>query len=125
MDNVFFPDDADTPALVFDWQAASLGPPLVDVTLYLGGCLTLEDRRANERELLAEYHRGLLSHGVSGFSFDDLWESYRWSVLYGLLLSVPFSVQLERTERGDKLFAGMVRGYAALARDIDSTEVLK
>ncbi|WP_293048856.1 phosphotransferase [Mycobacterium sp.] len=125
MDNILFPDDPAAPAAVFDWQATRLGPPLVDASVYLGGCLSLEDRRRHERKLLSRYHDGLMSRGVTGFSFDDLWESYRWCVFYGLMLSVPFSVQLERTERGDALFAGMVRSYAQQARDLESMELLK
>lgn len=66
-----------------------------------------------------------MSRGATGFSLDDVWESYRWCVFYGLMLSVPFSVQLERTERGDALFAGMVRSYAQQARDLDSKELLR
>jgi Phosphotransferase enzyme family len=125
MDNILFPHDPAAPVWVFDWQAARLGPPLVDVCVYLGGCLSLADRRRHERELLSQYHKGLTSQGVTGFSFDDLWQSYRWCVFYGLMLSVPFSVQLERTERGDALFAGMVRSYTQQARDLESMELLK
>jgi len=124
MDNIFFPHDPAAAVAAFDWQATRLGPPLVDVSVYLGGCLSLQDRRRHERELLRQYHDGLLSRGLTGFSFDDVWESYRWCVFYGLLLSVPFSVHLERTERGDALFAGMVHSYAQLARDLGSKELL-
>jgi aminoglycoside/choline kinase family phosphotransferase len=125
MDNILFPHDPAAPVAVFDWQATRLGPPLVDVGVYLGGCLSLEDRRHHERELLSRYHDGLLSRGLTGLSFDHVWESYRWCVFYGLMLSVPFSVQLERTERGDALFAGMVRCYAQQARDLESMELLR
>jgi Phosphotransferase enzyme family len=125
MDNILFPHDPAAPVAVFDWQATRLGPPLVDVSVYLGGCLSLEDRRRHERELLGQYHEGLLSRGLTGFSLGDVWESYRWCVFYGLMLSVPFSVQLERTERGDALFAGMVRSYAQQARDLESMELLR
>ncbi len=125
MDNILFPHDPSAPVAVFDWQATRLGPPLVDVGVYLGGCLSLEDRRCHERELLRQYHDGLMSRGLTGFSFHDVWESYRWCVFYGLMLSVPFSVQLERTERGDALFAGMVRSHAQQARDLESMELLR
>jgi aminoglycoside/choline kinase family phosphotransferase len=125
MDNILFPHDPAARVVVFDWQATRLGPPLVDVGVYLGGCLPLEDRRRREQELLSHYHEGLVSRGLTGFSFHDVWESYRWCVFYGLLLSVPLSVQLERTERGDALFAGMVRSYAQQARDLDSKELLR
>jgi Phosphotransferase enzyme family len=125
MDNILFPHDPAAPVSVFDWQATRLGPPLVDVSVYLGGCLSLDDRRCHERELLSQYHDGLMSRGLTSFSFDNVWESYRWCVFYGLMLSVPFSVQLERTERGDALFAGMVRCYAQQARDLESLELLR
>jgi hypothetical protein len=125
MDNIFFPDDPAARAAVFDWQATRLGPPLADASVYLGGCLSLEDRRRHERDLLTHYHDGLVSRGLTGFSFDDVWENYRWCVFYGLMLSVPFSVQLERTERGDALFAGMVRSYSQQARDLESQELLR
>jgi hypothetical protein len=125
MDNILFPHDTTAPVAVFDWQATSLGPPLVDAAVYLGGCLSSEDRRRHERDLLRHYHDGLTAQGVTGFTFDDVWESYRWCIFYGLMLSVPFSVQLERTERGDALFAGMVRSYTQQARDLESMELLK
>ena len=124
MDNLFFPHDSGRPVTVFDWQAARLGPPLVDACVYVGGCLSLEERRANERDLLQRYHEGLVAAGVDGFSFDAVWESYRWCVFYGLMLSVSMSVGLEQTERGDALFAGMVRAYAQHARDLDSEDLL-
>lgn len=124
MDNMVFPRQSDEPVAVFDWQTARLGPPLVDVAVYLGGCLAPDVRRDCERELLAEYHAGLVSAGVNGFSFDDLWRSYRWSAFYGLLLSIPLSIQLERTERGDALFAKLASGYAQQARDLESKELL-
>ncbi|CQD18200.1 aminoglycoside phosphotransferase [Mycobacterium lentiflavum] len=125
MDNILFPHDPTAKVAVFDWQAASLGPPLVDASVYLGGCLSLGDRRHYERDLLRHYHDGLVAQGVTGFSFDEVWESYRWCIFYGLMLSVPFSVQLEQTERGDALFAGMVRSYTQQARDLESMELLK
>jgi Protein of unknown function (DUF1679) len=124
MDNMLFPGDASAPVALFDWQMVRLGPPLIDACFYFGTCLTVEDRRQNERALLQEYHRSLLSSGVSGFTFDDLWESYRWSVFYGLLLSIPFSVQLERTPRGDALFNTMIRSHCEQVRDLDAERLL-
>ncbi|AFJ34707.1 phosphotransferase [Mycobacterium sp. MOTT36Y] len=125
MDNVFFPTVPDQPAAVIDWQAAQLGPPLIDVAVYLGGCLSLEDRRGHERDLLQRYQDGLVSGGVKDFSFDDAWASYRWCAFYGFMLSIPMAVQLERSDRGDALFAGMFAAYAHQVRDLDSMELLK
>lgn len=124
MDNMIFPHDAAAPVHVFDWQATRLGPPLVDAAVYLGGCLRPDERRAHERDLLREYHAGLVAGGVSGLGFDAVWDAYRNAVFWGLMLAVPMSMQLERTDRGDALFAGMVRTFADFARDLDSEATL-
>jgi hypothetical protein len=119
-----FPADPGEPVVVFDWQAVRLGPPLVDACIYLGGCLPEAERQRAERDLLRVYHDDLLTRGVTGFTFDDVWQSYRWSVFWGLLLSVSIGMQLERTERGDELFAGMFCAYAQMAQELESEELL-
>jgi hypothetical protein len=124
MDNMLFPRQPSAPVALFDWQMIRLGPPLIDACFYIATCLKVDDRRQHERALLLEYHRGLLAAGVTGFSFDDVWESYRWSVFYGLLLTVPFSIQLERTERGDALFRTMIRSHCEQVRDLGAEPLL-
>jgi hypothetical protein len=124
LDNLVFPRDGASPVTVFDWQAVRLGLPLVDACLYLGGCLPISARREHERDLLHEYHRRLLAERVRDFSFDQLWESYRWCVFYGLMLTIPFSAQVERTERNDALYGVMIRGYSQQALDLESERLL-
>jgi hypothetical protein len=109
---------------VFDWQAVKLGPPLIDAALYLGACLSREQRQHHERALLAEYHQRLVASGVTGFSLSDCWESYRWCALNGLLIAVPASLGLLQTERGDRLLAGMFASYADMVDDLRSEELL-
>jgi len=124
LDNMMFNPDPDAPAVILDWQAVRLGPPLVDAAVYLGGCLDPETRREHQRGLLGEYHQHLLAAGIDGFTFDDCWHQYRWGVFWGLLLAVPMVMMLERTERGDQLFSGMVRAYADLADELGSEGLL-
>jgi hypothetical protein len=125
VDNMVFPADSVQPPTVFDWQTVRLGPPLVDVCTFFAGCLSIEQRRDHERDLLRSYHGGLMAAGVEGFSFDELWQAYRWSVFYGLLLTVAVAVALEQTDRGDELLAGMVSRSACLAQDLDSESLLR
>ena len=124
MDNLIFPRDTSLPVVPFDWQTVRLGPPALDAGFYLGSCLSVEDRREHERPLLRDHHQRLLAAGVTGFCFEDLWESYRFSVFYGLLLTIAFSLQLERTERGDALFRGMIAAYGQQIRDLESEQLL-
>jgi hypothetical protein len=123
MDNLMFPP-AGGAAAVLDWQVVRLGPPLVDACVYLGGCLSAADRRAHERDLLREYHARLVAAGVGGFSFDDCWASYRWCVFWGFFLSAAMALQLEQSERGDDLFAGMFRSYADHVVELDAEGLL-
>jgi hypothetical protein len=126
LDNILFGTTPGAPAAtVVDWQTARLGPPTLDAAYYLGGCLSTADRRAHERDLVAAYHRGLVAAGVTDWSLDECWESYRRYALYGLYLGVGMSVRVQQTERGDALFAGAARNYADLALDLEADALLR
>ena len=121
LDNMLFGTTADAPPLiVVDWQTLRLGPPMLDAAYYLGACLTTDDRRANERHLISEYHQHLLAAGIEGFGFDACWENYRRYALYGLLMVVGVTARIQQTERGDAMLLATVRRYADLALDLDA-----
>jgi aminoglycoside/choline kinase family phosphotransferase len=125
LDNMIFGTAPGVPAVsILDWQTCRLGPPLVDHSIFLGSCLSTEDRRAFERDLLRGYHDGLLANGVTGFSFDDCLESYRRSSLYPFLLTVALSVSLGRTERYREICARLLRGAAELVLDHGAADFL-
>ena len=64
LDNLLFSTGHDPlDATVIDWQGVRLGPPLIDVGIYLSSCLSPEDRRAHEEALLRGYHDGLVAAG--------------------------------------------------------------
>jgi hypothetical protein len=65
-----------------DWQVARRGHWSQDVGHFLPGALTVEDRRATERDLLAAY----LAELDRGVSPHDAWLWYRASVVYGLTI---------------------------------------
>jgi hypothetical protein len=126
LDNMLFCSTGDAPPIsVVDWQGARLGPPLLDAAVLLGACMSTEQRRAHERELLRDYHERLVSAGIGGFSFDDCLESYRRCSLWPFLLGIPVSVSLVQTERGDAMWARLVRGCAELVIDTDAAELLE
>jgi aminoglycoside phosphotransferase (APT) family kinase protein len=112
------------PVTVIDWQACRLGPPLVDHAIFLAGCMSTEDRRATERDLLRRYHAGLVANGVEGFTFEDCLESYRRSSLYPFLLAVGMSLAISHTDRARQLSAQVLRGAAQLVLDLGAAEFL-
>jgi len=122
-DNLFFSTIPDDPRVaVIDFQTVRLGPPGLDPAYYLGSSLSTEDRRFAERELIADYHRRLLSLGVEGFDFDACWAAYREGAMYGVFLFVGMASQVESTERGDRLIVDQIRRYADMAIDLDAPQ---
>jgi hypothetical protein len=125
LDNALFADGPNgLRANIIDWQAARLGPPLIDAAIWLSSCLTPELRRANQDDLLHRYHEGLLAAGVRDFTFDDCLASLRVCSLYVFLLSVGVSVTLAQSDRGDAMFAGMVAQAADFVTDLDAESFL-
>lgn len=74
---------ADGSRIWFDWQIARKGRPWRDIVYFLVGSITIEDRRKSERDLLKVYLDALSSQKVD-VSFDEAWESYRRTMLWGL-----------------------------------------
>jgi aminoglycoside phosphotransferase (APT) family kinase protein len=120
-DNVMFgASPGAAPVTIIDFQTVRLGPPGVDLAYFIGASLSTEDRRAGDRELIAEYHGRLAAAGVEGFSFEDCWQSYREGALYGVFLFVGLASQVESTERGDQVIAEQIKRYARMAIDLDA-----
>ena len=85
LDNlIFFQTDSKTTMMVLDWQWMSIGRGVLDVADFLGGNISIEDRRNHEKDLLKLYHDTLCENGVTYYPFDQCWEDYRMAMLDGL-----------------------------------------
>jgi hypothetical protein len=79
--NVFVPIEGDRPLYIvdrqpFDWSLTTwLG--VYDLAYATIRRWPSEIRRACERPILTHYHAQLLANGVTGYSFEQLWEDYR------------------------------------------------
>ena len=107
---------------VIDFQTIRLGPPGLDPAYFLGSSLATDERRAIERDLIADYHRGLVAAGVEGFDFDACWSAYRAGAMYGVFLFCGMASQVESTERGDKVIANQIKRYADMALDLEAPQ---
>jgi hypothetical protein len=67
----------------YDWQVAGKGPPMFDVAYYMGSALTIDDRRASERDLIRHYVEQRHAGGRAAPDFDDAWLGYRRYLAYG------------------------------------------
>jgi aminoglycoside/choline kinase family phosphotransferase len=75
---------------VLDWQTVSVGPPAIDVAMFLFDSLSVEDRRAAEGELLERYIGLLFTNGVRGYSIEELRHDCGLALLLVLAGTVGF-----------------------------------
>jgi hypothetical protein len=125
LDNLMFAPDGDDVAAL-DWQTTMVGHPLRDVAYFLSLSLRPEVRRAHEKDLVAEYHRELVRHGVRDFSLEDCVDGYRTGMLQGPLITTLGCVfsTTERTPDGDAMFLSMITRSCTAIRDLGTLDAL-
>lgn len=102
-----------------DWQSPMAGPCFDDVTYCLIGSLSIEDRRAHERELLRQYLDQLGHYGVAPPSFDATWLAYRQQVMHGFMwVGTPSSMQ------PDDIVAANTERFCAALKDLETLQAL-
>ena len=118
LDNMLF-SDADGRTILLDWQTAAAGPPMGDIAYCISTSLAQADARAAmEKQLVAAYH-AKLGDSVGAYDFDAAWADYRRASFAGFIMAVISAMIVERTERGDEMFAVMAErsGWQALHLD--------
>lgn len=108
---------------VLDWQTVALGDGVADVSYFLGGSVSVPDRREHEEGLVRSYCEGLRSRGFE-MDFDDCWRRYRRHAFAGLIMAVGASMNVERTDRGDEMFITMANGAGRHVLDLEAEELL-
>lgn len=126
LDNMLFapPDQSSRPLTVLDWQTVQLGTGTSDVSYFLGAAMAPEQRRGCERELVGRYHAALSRYDIGDYGLDRCWDDYRRHSFGGFFMAVFAGVVVQRTERGDAMFATMANGAAAQSVDLDAFEFL-
>ncbi|MET0837360.1 MAG: phosphotransferase [Marmoricola sp.] len=123
LDNLMFgTDDA---VWAVDWQTLSLALPARDLAYFVGTSLDVGDRRGAERDLVAAYHAALVGHGVTAYDEEQCWDDYRFAMVQGPLVAVFGYAYGTRTERGDRMFAAMVRRACAAIRDLETLSLAR
>jgi hypothetical protein len=125
LDNLLIDERVTPPrVVVVDWQSMVLQSPLSDLAYFLGASLLPEVRRPVERELVREYHDGLVAAGVRGYDFAHCWDDYRRGAFAGFAVTVIASVIVQETARGNEMFTAMARRHARHALDLGSAEFI-
>jgi hypothetical protein len=81
-DNFIFGGPGEPPLTVLDWQISLQAAGVYDVAYFLSQSVSVEVRRAVERDLLRGYHEALLAGGVRDYSLDQCLSDYRWALLF-------------------------------------------
>jgi hypothetical protein len=126
VDNLFFDaGNRDQPVVVIDWQGIGRGPGIYDLCYFLGGSLTIEDRRASERELVEAYHARLIHRGITDYPLDTLWHDYRFGHLTSCSTAVLVGATFDlANERGLALVQTLGSRHFQAVVDLGSIDLL-
>lgn len=120
LDNMLFGTEAGGPPItVVDWGSPAHGMPITDLSYFCGAGMLVEDRRANERDLVALYADALGAYGVE-VDRDWLWTQYRREAFHGLFITVFTSQTVTMNERSLDMFGAMASRHLQHALDLDS-----
>ena len=118
LDNMLF-HDADGRAIILDWQTLSAGPPMPDIAYCISTSFADPAHRAlHEHALVGEYIQAL-GLPEATYALETAWRDYRRYAFSGFFMGVLSAMLVERTPRGDEMFAVMAErsGYQALHLD--------
>lgn len=111
---------ADGERIWLDWQLARAGHAVRDVSYLMTGALTIDERRGNERTLIAHYLAALAATGAQDVpDADTFWEQYRRWPIYGLQAWLGIKDWWGQ----DGLPA--IERFVAAAEDLDSLRLLE
>jgi hypothetical protein len=116
--NVFLNADG-RPSFV-DWQLVQRGPWYLDVGYHMSSAITVEDRRANERDLVRHYLQHLAALGGDAPSEDEAWRLLPRGMVHGFYLwAITVRVLPEITAKLNERLGTAVDdhdGYAAVTK---------
>ena len=123
IDNILFAPDGERCWLV-DWQTLGRGSGATDLAYLVGTSIAdpferaAADRPAFDHWVSALEQRGIMADKAA------LWDDYRVGALSGYFMAVFASMSVERTERGDEMFAVMAERPARQALTLGSLDLL-
>jgi hypothetical protein len=123
LDNLLFEPDR-TRVTVVDWQTMGVGLPARDLSYFTATSLLPELRAAIEEQVVDEYHRALLGHGVTDYDRDTCWRDYRLGMLQAPLISALGCAFASSTERGNEMIAVMLERGCRAIRELRTLELI-
>jgi hypothetical protein len=105
---------------LLDWQAVQAAHWSHDVSYFMAGALSVDDRRRHERDLLNHYRSKLSEFGVGNPpTEEEAWLAYRTTVLHGIgWVMCPPEMQPEEN------CATMVERFSTAAVDLETLDAI-
>ena len=123
IDNILFAPGGERCWLV-DWQTLGRGGGATDIAYLVGTSIAdPTERAAAVRPGFDRWIAALRTEGIDPDP-DALWTDYRLGALSGYFMAVFASMSVERTARGDEMFAVMAERPARQALALDSLALL-
>ena len=123
IDNVLFAPEGGRCWLV-DWQTLGRGSGAADLAYLIGTSIAdPAERAAADRPAFDQWIAALTAAGVTTDT-AALWDDYRVGALTGYFMAVFASMNVERTARGDEMFAVMAERPARQALALGSLDLL-
>lgn len=123
IDNILFAPDGNACWLI-DWQTLGRGSGATDLAYLVGTSIADPfERAAADRPAFDHWIAALRQRGVVPDA-ESLWTDYRVGALSGYFMAVFASMSVERTERGDEMFAVMAERPARQALTLGSLDLL-
>lgn len=124
-DNLFFGGSVGHDGVcLIDWQLTARHVGTYDLAYFLAESVSIEDRRANELDLIRHYHSALRANGVDSYSLEQCEDDYRSSMLNLLGISTVAASLDTGDGRGDGLMEAIVTRSFTAAADLGSVELL-
>ena len=123
LDNLLFAPYGDI--TVVDWQTLGVGCPFADLAYLVGTSFTDADERAAQEPMLVDHYLAALERHDIHVDRNAAWRDYRLYALSGVLMAIFASMNVERTERGDEMFAVMAERPAWQAIALDSIDLIR
>jgi hypothetical protein len=129
-DNLMFDDTATGREHVgiLDWQIAYRSGGIADICYLTTQSMTVEDRRAHERDLVDIWHDSVcsaLGSAPEGYTADTAWRDYRWCsgnmTVYGVVAGGGLDPS---NERGVELVTDMAARSFTAALDLDAASFI-
>ena len=105
---------------LLDWQSPAVMPWAKDIAYFIGGALSIADRRATERDLLEYYLRELEQAGGPALDRAAAWHEYRRQMISGMV----WPVVIENMQPIEAI-ATMNERYLTAMTDLNAVDALR